>query len=165
VPDSAGVYVVPAFAGLGAPYWDMQARGAVVGLTRGAGRAHLVRATLESIAYQTRDVVDAMDADAGTALRELRVDGGASANDVLMQFQADLLGIPVERPAQIETTAMGAAYLAGLGGGLWSSPDDVRHVRRRERLFEPRMGADQRESLYAGWKAAVARVRTTAAGA
>jgi glycerol kinase len=160
VPDTRGVYVVPAFAGLGAPYWDMDARGAIVGLTRGASRAHLVRATLESLAYQTRDVVEAMNTDSGVTLNELRVDGGAAANDFLMQFQADILGVPVDRPELVETTAAGAAFLAGLGAGVWASPEALAGARRRERLFEPRIPASQREDLYAGWKAAVERVRS-----
>ena len=160
VPDTGGVYVVPAFAGLGAPYWDMDARGAVIGLTRGSGRAHLVRATLESIAYQTRDVIDVMNRDSGVPIRELRVDGGAAANDFLMQFQADLLGVPVERPALLDTTAAGAAFLAGLAVGFWRSPDEVASVRRRERLFLPRMDETERERLYAGWLNAVERVRS-----
>src|SRR5262249_53459297 len=125
VEDSLGVYVVPAFVGLGAPYWDAEARGAVLGLTRGVTRAHLVRATLESLAFQTRDVMDAMAGDAGAPLHELRVDGGAAANDFLMQFQADLLGVPVERPAVVETTAIGAAQLAGLAVGFWRSPKEL----------------------------------------
>ena len=161
VADTNGVYLVPAFAGLGAPYWDMAARGAIVGLTRGANRAHIVRAALESLAYQTRDVVDAMDADCPVPMSELRVDGGAAANDFLMQFQADMLGVPVDRPAVIETTATGAAFLAGLAVGFWSSPDELRHVRRRERLFEPAMTGGTRDDLYLGWTDAVARVRTT----
>ncbi len=160
VPDTRGVYVVPAFAGLGAPYWDMEARGAVVGLTRGAGRAHLVRATLESLAYQTKDVFDVMIADSGIPIRELRVDGGAAANDFLMQFQADLLGVPVDRPALVETTAAGAAFLAGLGSGFWKDSEQLRAVRRRERLFEPTMPAADREALYSGWRCAVERVRS-----
>jgi len=160
VPNTGGVYVVPAFTGLGAPYWDMDARGAVIGLTRGSDRRHIVRATLESMAYQTRDVLEAMNAGTSEPLRELRVDGGASANDFLMQFQADILGIPVDRPAWLETTAAGAAYLAGLGAGVWKDPGVLANVRRRERLFEPRMTAGLRESLYSGWKQAVARVRT-----
>jgi glycerol kinase len=159
LPDTAGVYVVPAFVGLGAPYWDMDARGAIVGLTRGAGRRHIVRATLESLAYQSRDVIDLMARDAGVTVGELRVDGGASANDVLMQFQADLLGVPVDRPAMVETTAAGAGFLAGLGVGFWS-PSDLEHVRRRDRVFEPRMSAPDRERRYAGWRDAVARVRS-----
>jgi glycerol kinase len=160
VPDSAGVYVVPAFTGLGAPHWDAHARGAVFGLTRGTGRRHLVRATLESMAYQTRDVVEAMNLDSGVPLRELRVDGGAAANDFVMQFQADVLGVPVERPASIETTVAGAAHLAGLATGFWTDAGDLGHVRTRERLFEPRLTAGERERLYAGWRQAVARLRT-----
>jgi glycerol kinase len=158
VADTAGVYVVPAFVGLGAPYWDAGARGAIVGLTRGASRAHLVRATLESLAYQSRDVIDAMNEESGVPLRELRVDGGASANDFLMQFQADLLGVPVDRPALVETTAAGAAFLAGLGTGFWRNAQELARTRRRDRLFTPAMAPDRREALYAGWKSAVARV-------
>jgi glycerol kinase len=161
VADTAGVYVVPAFTGLGAPYWDADARGAIVGLTRGAGRSHLVRATLESLAYQSRDVIDAMNEESGVPLRELRVDGGASSNDFLMQFQADVLGVPVDRPRLVETTAAGAAFLAGLGTGFWRDADALAATRRRDRLFTPSMTADRREALYAGWKAAVARVRTS----
>jgi glycerol kinase len=160
VPDTLGVYVVPAFAGLGAPYWDMDARGAVLGLTRGVGRAHLVRATLESLAYQTCDVIEVMNRDSGVALRELRVDGGAAANDFLMQLQADLLGVPVDRPTVVETTATGAAFLAGLAVGFWDGPVELAGVRQRERLFEPLMNEDRRLELLAGWKQAVERVRT-----
>ncbi|HKC12982.1 MAG TPA: glycerol kinase GlpK [Vicinamibacteria bacterium] len=158
--DTGGVYVVPAFAGLGAPYWDMGARGAIVGLTRGAGRRQLVRATLESIAYQTRDVIDVMNVESGIPVQELRVDGGGAANGFLMQFQADMLGVPVDRPALVETTAAGAAFLAGLGVGFWENPEVLRGVRRRERLFQPQMTEGEREKLYAGWKRAVQRVRT-----
>ncbi len=160
VADTGGVYVVPAFAGLGAPYWDMKARGAIVGLTRGSNRAHLVRATLESLAYQTRDVIEVMNRDSGIPIRELRVDGGAAANDFLMQFQADLLGVPVERPALLDTTGAGAAFLAGLAVGFWRSPEEVAGVRRRERLFLPRMAEPERARLYAGWLEAVERVRS-----
>jgi len=160
VADTHGVYVVPAFTGLGAPYWDPSARGAVLGLTRGAGRAHLVRATLESLAYQSRDVIDAMNEESGVPLRELRVDGGAAANDFLMQFQADILGVPVDRPALVETTAAGAAFLAGLGVGLWKDAASLASRRRRDRLFTPTMPAERREALYAGWKEAVGRVRS-----
>ncbi|MGE5125602.1 MAG: FGGY-family carbohydrate kinase, partial [Betaproteobacteria bacterium] len=158
VADTAGVYVVPAFVGLGAPYWDAGARGAILGLTRGASRAHLVRATLESLAYQSRDVIDAMNVESGVTLRELRVDGGACANDFLMQFQADLLGVPVDRPALVDTTAAGAAFLAGLGVGFWRDAQELAHTRRRDRLFTPAMAPERREALYAGWQAAVARV-------
>ncbi|MDE0611055.1 MAG: glycerol kinase GlpK [Anaerolineaceae bacterium] len=159
VRDSGGVVVVPAFTGLGAPWWDAYARGAVLGLTRGSGRAEIVRATLESIAFQSRDVVDAMGVDAGLALRTLRVDGGAAANDFLMQFQADILGTPVQRPAITETTALGAAYLAGLASGFWNSSDEIAGQWRVERVFEPRMSEDERETRYAAWGQAVGRVR------
>ena len=158
--DSADdVYVVPAFVGLGAPYWDQYARGAIVGLTRGSGRAQIVRATLESIAYQTRDVVSAMSADSGLAVDTLRVDGGAVVNDFLMQFQADILGTPVQRPAVTETTALGAAYLAGLAVGFWASQEEIAQQWQLEKTFEPIMSADQRETLYSRWQAAVERAR------
>ena len=160
VDDTQGVYVVPAFAGLGAPYWDMEARGAILGLTRGAGRAHLIRATLESLAYQTRDVIEVMNRDSGVDIKELRVDGGAAANDFLMQFQADLLGVPVDRPVIVETTAAGAAFLAGLAVGFWRGPEELAGARRRERLFEPAMSEEQRNELYDGWQRAVQTVRT-----
>ncbi len=164
VNDSAGVYVVPAFVGLGAPHWDSYARGGMVGLTAGAGRNHVIRATLESIAYQSRDVVQAMAADerAGRKsadLKTLRVDGGASANNFLMQFQADILGTPVERPKVAETTALGAAYLAGLGVDYWASMEEIAAAWELDRRFEPAMSDDQRESLYAGWKQAVQRMK------
>ena len=162
VDSTLGTYVVPAFAGLGAPYWDADARGAVVGLTRGVTADHLVRATLESLAYQTRDVVDAMAADSKKKLRVLRVDGGACANDFLMQFQADILGVPVDRPTVIETTAAGAAFLAGVGAGLWKSARDLEAVRKVDRVFKPKMKAAERATLYAGWENAVARVRSPA---
>ena len=161
VPDTGGVYVVPAFVGLGAPYWDMGARGAIIGLTRGSGRAALVRATLESLAYQTRDVVEAMQRDSGLRLRDLRVDGGAARNDWLMQFQADMLGIPVRRPAMVANTGRGAALLAGLHLGWWSPDTLGRFIGSSERTFAPRMRPAARDRLYAGWQAAVARVRTT----
>ena len=159
VDSSDGVYVVPAFVGLGAPYWDQYARGTIVGLTRGSGRAQVVRATLESIAYQTRDVLEAMQADSGLELPALRVDGGAVSNDFLMQFQSDILGVPVQRPAVTETTALGAAYLAGLAVGFWESQDEIQKKWRIDSTFEPKMSADERESLYAGWKKAVERSR------
>ena len=162
VKNSAGVYVVPAFVGLGAPYWDQYARGTIVGLTRGSGRAEIVRATLEAIAYQTRDVVDAMAADAGLALDSLRVDGGAVVNNFLMQFQADILGVPMQRPAVTETTALGAAYLAGLATGFWCSQAEIAQQWQLERSFEPKMSADEREALYAGWQRAVERARAWA---
>ena len=159
VSSTLGVYLVPAFVGLGAPYWDAEARGAITGLTRGVTRAHVVRAALEALAYQTRDVVDAMVADGGT-LRTLRVDGGASANDFLMQFQADVLGVPVERPALVETTAMGAAFLAGLAIGFWTSPRQLERARRIVKRFRPKMSAGARAAAYRGWQDAVARVRS-----
>jgi len=165
VDSTLGVYLVPAFVGLGAPYWDADARGALLGLTRGVTYAHVVRAALEALAFQTRDVVDAMAADAGTALRALRVDGGAAANGFLMQFQADLLGVPVERPKLVETTAMGAAFLAGLATGFWRSPAELGRARQLDRRFRPRMTASQREALYRGWQEAVERVRSRPAPA
>jgi glycerol kinase len=160
VDSSLGVYVVPAFVGLGTPYWDPAARGAVVGLTRGVTRAHLVRATLESLAFQTRDVVDTMAAESGRSLAGLRVDGGASANDFLMQFQADMLAATVDRPVIIETTALGAALLAGRGVGLWSGAPQLERARRRDKVFRPRMKPEQRAELYRGWGRAVAAVRS-----
>ncbi len=160
VPDTGGVYLVPAFTGLGAPYWDERARGAMVGLTRGTTREHVIRATLESIAYQSRDVVDCLREDSGLPLETLRVDGGACENDFLMQFQADILGVPVERPKVLEVTALGAAALAGLAVGFWSDRSELASVTSDgARCFEPGMGADQREALYAGWKRAVDRAR------
>ncbi len=160
VDSSLGVYMVPAFVGLGAPYWDAAARGALVGLTRGVTTAHITRATLESLAYQTRDVVDSMVADAGRPLTTLRVDGGAVANDFLMQFQADLSGVSVDRPKVAETTALGAALLAGLGVGVWKSARDLERVRQTDRIFRPRMAPEKREALYQGWRRAVAAVRS-----
>ncbi|MGH9664576.1 MAG: FGGY family carbohydrate kinase, partial [Bryobacteraceae bacterium] len=159
VPDSGGAYFVPAFVGLGAPHWDSEARGLMTGLTLATDRARLVRATLESIAYQTRELVDAMEADSGEKLKELRVDGGATANNFLMQFQADILGCPIVRPADIETTALGAAYLAGLATGVFKDTADLEKFWRAERIFTPQMSADQRDRLYAGWKDAVRRTR------
>ncbi len=159
VPDSQGVYVVPAFTGLGAPYWDMYARGAILGLTRGTTRNHIIRATLEAIAYQTRDVLELMRTECGIDLSELRVDGGACANDFLMQFQADILGAPVERPEVIETTALGAAYLAGLAVGFWKNQETIAEKRKVDRRFQPAMEEEQRQKLYAKWKKAVERVR------
>ena len=159
VEDTGGVYVVPAFAGLGAPYWDQYARGAIVGLTRGSNRAHIIRATLEGIAYQARDIVTAMQADSGVALTTLRVDGGATANDFLMQFQADILGVPVQRPAVTETTALGAAYLAGLATGFWASQEEIAQQWTIDKTFEPNMSQDQRDRLYAGWQRAVERAQ------
>jgi glycerol kinase len=154
--DSEGVYVVPAFAGLGAPYWDMYARGAIFGLTRDTGKSHLVKATLESMAYQTKDVLEAMQKDAGLSLKTLKVDGGATANNFLMQFQADILGANVERPTIIESTAMGAAFLAGIEVGLWSQKEIVKN-REINRVFTPEMEEGDRKRLYNGWKSAVKR--------
>lgn len=159
VPDTGGAYVVPAFVGLGAPHWDPGARGIISGITAGTDRARLVRATLESIAYQTRDLVEAMEVDSGHQLKELRVDGGATANNFLMQFQADILGRPIVRPADIETTALGAAYLAGLATGFFKSLAELEQFWRSERIFEPQMSAERREDLLTGWKHAVARCR------
>lgn len=156
VKSTDGVYVVPAFAGLGAPYWDMYARGAIFGLTRGTSKAHLVRATLESLAYQTQDVLNAMQKDAKVPLKSLRVDGGASANNLLMQFQSDILGVNVQRPKVIETTALGAAYLAGLAVGFWKK-GEIRKNWQIDRTFDPAMDKRQRNKLYKGWQKAVKR--------
>ncbi len=159
VPDTGGVYLVPAFAGLGAPYWDPHARGTIVGMSRGTTAAHLARATLDSIAYQTADVLEAMHADSGIAVTELRVDGGATQNDLLMQFQADVLGVPVVRPKIYETTALGAAYLAGLAVGFWKNTDALAAQWQLDRRFEPAMSAAHRAALKAGWAKAVKRSR------
>lgn len=155
VPDTGGVYFVPAFVGLGAPHWNASARGSISGLTRATTSAHLVRATLEAIAYQTRELVEAMEADAGAPLAEMRADGGAAANDFLMQFQADVLGKPVVRPANIETTALGAAFLAGLATKVWSGTEEIESFWKAEWRFEPQMKEKRREELFAGWKQAV----------
>jgi glycerol kinase len=159
VPDPGGVYLVPAFVGLGAPHWDAHARGAIVGLTRGTTAAHVARAALESIAFQSTDVLIAMQRDAGIRLGELRVDGGAAANDLLMQFQADLLGVPLARPRVLETTALGAAYLAGLATGVWRDAGEIAAQWRRERLFEPRISRDEAQARLAGWLRAVERAK------
>ncbi|HJV24777.1 MAG TPA: glycerol kinase GlpK [Aromatoleum sp.] len=159
VPDSGGVVLVPAFTGLGAPYWDAYARGSLMGLTRGSGPAHIARAALEAIALQTVDLVEAMGRDGAGPLTELRVDGGAAANDLLMQMQADLLGVPVVRPRMLETTALGAAYLAGLGVGMWSGTGDLAAHWQVERRFEPAMSADAREAALVQWHRAVERAR------
>jgi glycerol kinase len=155
VPDSGGVVLVPAFTGLGAPYWQADARGAMVGLSRGTTMAHIARAALESIAFQSTALLQAMNRDASQAVTELRVDGGACVNDLLMQFQADLLGIPVLRPAVVETTALGAAYLAGLSSGIYLSTAELSRQWRIERCFEPHMKRDQAQALMAGWEKAV----------
>jgi glycerol kinase len=162
VLDSGDVYVVPAFTGLGAPYWDARARGAIVGLTRGTSRAHIARAALESIAFQSAELLEAMQKDAGERLTELRVDGGAAANDLLMQFQADLLGVPVLRPKVLETTALGAAYLAGLTVDLWKSREEIAAHWKLERRFEPRMERKEAEAKMARWREAVSRSRNWA---
>lgn len=159
VKDTNGVYVVPAFVGLGAPYWDMYARGAILGLTRGAKREHIIRATLESLAYQTRDVLEAMQEDSGIKLSALKVDGGACANNFLMQFQSDILGVPVDRPTLIETTALGTSYLAGIATGFWKDRDEVAKNWGVDRHFEPTMDEETKEKLYKGWKKAVERSR------
>ena len=164
VNDSAGVVVVPAFTGLGAPYWDADARGAIFGLTRGTSREHIVRATLESIAYQSADVVTAMMVDASTPLERLRVDGGAVANNFLMQFQADILGIDVERPKRIETTALGAAYLAGITTGVWQDPDKLENHREIDCVFSPKMDTHQRQKKLANWRDAIQRLSSAASG-
>ncbi len=154
---SNGVYVIPAFTGLGAPYWDPYARGVIVGLSRGTTANNIIRATLESIAYQTKDVLEAMQADAATKLKSLRVDGGASANNFLMQFQADILGVPVERPKILEVTALGAAFLAGLAVGFWQSLDDVKNRHAIERVFKPSTDKEKQVSRYKGWKKAITK--------
>ncbi len=161
VPDNGGVVLVPAFAGLGAPYWDPSARGAILGLTRGSTRAHLARAALEAIALQVTELLHAMAAD-GVAVRELRVDGGAARNNLLMQLQADLLGVPVVRPQQVETTALGAACLAGLAVGFWSGTAELAALWRRERVFEPHWSEEQRAALLHTWRRAVGRSRAWA---
>mgnify|MGYP001557478826 CR=1 FL=1 len=157
VTDSGGVYVVPAFAGLGAPYWDMYARGTIVGITRGTGMNHIIRATLESLAYQVRDVADCMTADSGIALQELKADGGAAANNFIMQFQADILNTPVIRPKLLETTALGAAMLAGLATGFWQDTKDIGNHQEIDRIFKPEITDENRNSLYTGWRRAVER--------
>jgi glycerol kinase len=159
VLDSGDVFVVPAFTGLGAPYWDPNARGTIVGLTRGTTRAHIARAALESIAFQSAEVLEAMQKDSGEKLAELRVDGGAAANDLLMQFQADLLGVPVVRPRVLETTALGAAYLAGLSVDLWKSREELAQHWQIQRRFEPRMDLSKRQNLMGRWREAVGRAR------
>lgn len=155
VPDTNGCYVVPAFTGLGAPYWDQYARGTIVGITRGVNKYHIIRATLESIAYQVYDVIEAMQADSGIALNSLKVDGGASANDFLMQFQADIDQVPVHRPSCVETTAMGAAYLAGLAVGYWNSLDEIRRNLEINAVFQPKISKEERGKRLKGWRKAV----------
>jgi glycerol kinase len=163
VPSSEGVYVVPAFAGLGAPYWEPHARGTIVGLTRGSTRSHIARATLDSIAYQTCDVLRAMEADAGIPIRELRVDGGATANNLLMQFQSDILDVRVIRPRITETTAAGAAYLAGLATGFWSGTEEIARQWQPDRSFTPDMPGDRRGEMLKGWQRAIRAAKAWAA--
>ena len=155
VKDTNGCYVVPAFTGLGAPHWDQYARGAIVGLTRGCNKSHIIRATLDSLAYQANDVLQAMQADSGIELAALKVDGGASANNYLMQTQSDLINAPVQRPQCVETTAMGAAYLAGLAVGYWASKEDVIKNWSIDRTFQPAIAAEEREARIKGWNKAV----------
>jgi glycerol kinase len=162
VTDTGDVYLVPAFAGLGTPHWDSYARGMLVGMTRGTSRAHVARSALESIALQSADVFDAMRADSGIALKELRVDGGACANNLLMQMQADFLGVPVVRPKVTETTALGAAYLAGLATGFWSGAQEISQQWQMDRRFEPQMRARDRQAKIERWKDAVGRSRAWA---
>jgi glycerol kinase len=160
VPDNGGVYFVPAFVGLGAPHWDSYARGAIFGITRGSNRGHIARAALESIAYQVADLMDAIETDTNAALEELRVDGGASANDSLMQFQADILGVPVVRPFMTETTALGAAFLAGLGAGFWNEVQAIMDLPREERRFEPRLPRSQANAMRQRWNEAISRAKS-----
>lgn len=160
VSDNGGVYFVPAFVGLGAPHWDSYARGSMIGITRGTTSGHIARAALESIAYQSADVLEAMKQDAHLQLSELRVDGGASQNDLLMQFQADILGVPVVRPRVSETTALGAAYLAGLAVGYWESDEEIMQHWQLDKRFEPTISQDQREYLLSNWRRAVERSKS-----
>jgi glycerol kinase len=160
VPDTGGVHLVPAFAGLGAPHWDQAARGALLGITRGTSRAHIARAALESIAFQSAELAQAMRDDAGISLAELRVDGGATVNNLLMQFQADVTGVKVVRPRVTETTALGAAFLAGLAVGVWQSPGEIAGLWRMDRTFEPAMPTGIAAEKLAGWSRAVERIRS-----
>ncbi|MED4581156.1 FGGY-family carbohydrate kinase, partial [Bacillus atrophaeus] len=155
VDSTDGVYVVPAFVGLGTPYWDSDVRGSVFGLTRGTTKEHFIRATLEALAYQAKDVLDAMEADSNISLKTLRVDGGAVKNNFLMQFQGDILNVPVERPEINETTALGAAYLAGIAVGFWNDRSEIADQWSLDKRFEPEMKDDQRKELYSGWQKAV----------
>ena len=159
VPDTGGVHFVPALSGLGAPYWDPHARGTIVGITRGTTRAHLARATLEAIAFQSAELIEAMARDSSIALKELRVDGGATASNLLMQMQADLLGVPVVRPRVTETTALGAAYLAGLAVGFWTDEAEIASLWSRDRVFDPQLSREAAGSRLDGWKRAVERSR------
>ena len=157
VPDANGIYLVPAFTGMGAPYWDMYARGAIVGMTRGTNRAHIARSVLESIAYQMTDLLEAMIADSGITLSELRVDGGASVSDIMMQIQANMIRTTVNRPKTVETTALGAAYLAGLAVNFWDNKEEIEAIREVDREFTPKLEQSERDRIYAGWKKAVSR--------
>lgn len=157
VPDANGIYLVPAFTGMGAPYWDMYARGAIVGMTRGTNRAHIARAVLESITYQMTDLLEAMTADSGITLSELRVDGGASVSDIMMQIQANMINTTVNRPKTVETTALGAAYLAGLAVKFWDTKEEIEAIREIDSEFEPQLAKEERDRIYAGWKKAVSR--------
>jgi glycerol kinase len=157
IPDTGGVYFVPAFTGLGAPYWDQYSRGLIIGITRGTSREHVARAALEAIAYQTKDVIDCMEADVGQKIENLRVDGGASANDFLMQFQADILNKEIMRPSLLETTSLGAAFLAGLATGFWNNTTEISGLLKIERIFRPRMKSELRQKLYENWTEAVKR--------
>ncbi len=159
VPDSNGIYLVPAFTGLGAPYWDMYARACIVGMTRGTNKKHICRAVLEAITFQMTDLLEAMIADSGTALTELRVDGGASISNIMMQIQANMINTPVNRPKCVETTALGAAYLAGLAVGFWTTMDEIEAIREVSKVFEPQMPKEERDTLYEGWKRAVERAK------
>jgi len=159
VPHTGGVYLVPAFSGLGAPHWDQYARGAIVGLTRGSNRAHIARAALEGIAFQVADVLAAMESDSGVPLAELRVDGGAASNNLLMQMQADLLGVPVTRPSNPETTVLGAAYLAGLAVGYWPDEESLAQQWAVDARFEPKIGEQERHDRRGGWARALERAR------
>jgi glycerol kinase len=157
VPDTGGVYVVPAYTGLGAPYWDPYARGLIIGITRGTKRLHIIRATLESIAYQTRDVLEAMESDCGFKIKRLQADGGGSVNDFTMQFQSDITGLEVSRSFVTETTALGAAFLAGLAVGIWSNKEQIRSIHAQQTVFTSKMDAETRKTMYNGWKRAVGR--------
>jgi glycerol kinase len=159
VEDANGIYLVPAFTGLGAPYWDMYARGCIVGLTRGTNRAHFARAVLESIAYQVTDLVDAMSKDSNIIMSEMRVDGGASVSNVMLQIQSDLTSSKVNRPKLVETTALGAAYMAGLAVGFWEDFDEIERVREVDRIFVPAIASDKKEEMLKGWKKAVERAK------
>jgi glycerol kinase len=162
VPNSGGIYFVPAFVGLGAPYWDMYARGTIIGLTQGTTRAHLARATLEAIAYQARDIIEVMNIEAKLQIPLLRVDGGGTTNSFLMQFQADILGVPIQLAAVADTTALGIAFLAGLAVGMWRDTNEIVRRWRVAETYQPNISTDQQEVLYAGWKRAVERARSWA---